>query len=153
MFSLALDAALLAALSAVEARPGPGLRVRQSITALTQSQIAAFTPYTWYASTGYCNASQTLVWDCGTNCEANPSFEPVASGGDGDSTQYCTWREGSACRAYTDGWSGFVGYDPNLDTVIVSHQGTDPDEMYVPPLVLASIDAELCLQPASRDRW
>ncbi|KZT00598.1 lipase [Laetiporus sulphureus 93-53] len=114
MFSLVLGAALLAALSAVQARPG--LKARQSITALTQAQITAFTPYTWYASTGYCNASQTLVWDCGTNCEANPDFEPVASGGDGDSTQY---------------W--FVGYDPSLDTVIVSHQGTDPDEIL--PLV------------------
>jgi hypothetical protein len=23
----------------------------------------------------------------------------------------------------------FVGYDPKLDTVVVSHQGTDPDKM------------------------
>ena len=30
---------------------------------------------------------------------------------------------------------GFVGYDPTLDTVVVSHQGTDPKEMYVAVLI------------------
>ncbi|KAG2072438.1 alpha/beta-hydrolase [Suillus decipiens] len=88
------------------------ISARQSITALTTSQIDTYTPYTYYASAGYCTNTQTLAWDCGTNCEANPQFEPVASGGNGDSVQY---------------W--FVGYDPNLDTVIVSHQGTDPSEI------------------------
>ncbi|KAI0732123.1 Alpha/Beta hydrolase protein [Fomitopsis betulina] len=117
MPALAFSAALLALLSLVRAAPATGLlRARQSITALSSSQITAFTPYTWYASTGYCSAAETLSWSCGTNCEANPDFEPVASGGNGDGTQY---------------W--FVGYDPTLDTVVVSHQGTDPDEIL--PLV------------------
>ncbi|KAG2364630.1 hypothetical protein BDR07DRAFT_1279279 [Suillus spraguei] len=102
-------AALLLA-SAVQA--SPSISARQSITALTTTQIDTFTPYTYYASAGYCTNTQTLAWDCGTNCEANPQFKPVASGGNGDSVQY---------------W--FVGYDPNLDTVIVSHQGTDPSEI------------------------
>ncbi|OJA21363.1 hypothetical protein AZE42_10024, partial [Rhizopogon vesiculosus] len=99
----------------------PSLNARQSITALTASQIDAFTPYTYYASAGYCTNTQTLAWDCGTNCDANPNFKPVASGGNGDSVQY--WA----------GTSGFVGYDPNLHTVIVSHQGTNPSEIL--PLV------------------
>jgi len=116
MSSFTLGVALLAAVSAVQAVPAPGLKARQSITALSQSQITTLTPYTWYASAGYCSASETANWSCGANCEANPSFEPVASGGDGDGTQY---------------W--FVGYDPTLDSVIVSHQGTDPDEIL--PLV------------------
>jgi len=94
----------------------PSLSTRQSITALATSQIDQFTPYTYYASAGYCTNTQTLAWDCGTNCDANPGFKPVASGGNGDSVQY---------------W--FVGYDPNLDTVIVSHQGTNPSEIL--PLV------------------
>lgn len=47
------------------------------------------------------------------NCQANPSFEPVASGGDGVDTQF---------------W--FVGYNPTSDEVIVSHQGTDASKMY-----------------------
>ncbi|CCM02651.1 uncharacterized protein FIBRA_04755 [Fibroporia radiculosa] len=116
MSALAFGVALLAAVAAVQAIPAAGLKARQSITALSSSQISAFTPYTWYASAGYCSASETINWSCGTNCEANPSFKPVASGGNGDGTQY---------------W--FVGYDPTLDTVIVSHQGTDPEEIL--PLV------------------
>lgn len=86
MFSFTLGA-LLAAASAVQA--APGLRARQAITALGTSQISAFQPYTYYASAGYCAASETVTWSCGANCEANPTFEPVASGGNGDSTQYC----------------------------------------------------------------
>lgn len=89
-----LGAALLAAVSAVQAIPASGLKARQSITALAQAQITGFTPYTYYASAGYCSASETISWSCGTNCEANPSFKPVASGGDGDDTQYCEfWTE------------------------------------------------------------
>ena len=86
--------AFLGAISSVLANPVPGLLARQSITALSTAQIDAFTPYTWYASTGYCSPSATLAWDCGTNCEANPDFQPVASGGNGDSIQYCMWMPG-----------------------------------------------------------
>ncbi|GBE86690.1 Alpha/Beta hydrolase protein [Sparassis latifolia] len=114
--NLKVSAALLAVIYAVHAVPAPGLKARQSITALSTTQIDTYTPYTWYSSTGYCNAASTLAWNCGTNCDANPSFKPVASGGDGDSTQY---------------W--FVGYDPALETVIVSHQGTNTSEIL--PLV------------------
>ena len=62
---------------------------RDSITALSQSQIDAVTPYAYLASAGYCEPSATLAWDCGTNCDAISGFETVASGGDGDSVQYC----------------------------------------------------------------
>ncbi|OCH96309.1 lipase [Obba rivulosa] len=110
--SLALGVLALAALSAVSAVPAPVLKARQSITAASQSQISSYTPYTYYASAGYCTASATLSWNCGANCEANPGFQPTASGGDGDDTQF---------------W--YVGYDPSLRTVIVSHQGTDPSEI------------------------
>ncbi|KAI0332705.1 lipase [Cubamyces sp. BRFM 1775] len=85
---------------------------RQSITTLSTSQIDAFTPYSYYASAGYCAASATQSWSCGANCAATPQFKPVAVGGDGDKVQY---------------W--FVGYDPTLNTVVVSHQGTDPNEI------------------------
>lgn len=112
------------------AAPTHALTTRQSITGLTTSQIDSYTPYTYYASAGYCTAAQTLAWDCGTNCQANSDFLPVASGGNGDSVQY---------------W--YVGYDPSLDTVIVAHQGTDPSEIL--PLVtdadffLTSLDSSL----------
>ncbi|GJE91299.1 lipase family protein [Phanerochaete sordida] len=98
---------------AVVALPAPQrLAARQTISALSTSQISSYKPYSYYASAGYCAASATADWNCGANCEANPSFIPIASGGDGDDVQY---------------W--FVGYDPSLKTVIVSHQGTDPSEL------------------------
>ena len=61
MFSV-LSTALLG-VAAVQAFPN--LSSRQSITALTTAQISAFTPYTYYASAGYCTPSQTLAWNCG----------------------------------------------------------------------------------------
>lgn len=69
----------------------PSLQARQDITPLSSSQIAAFKPYTYYASTGYCLASQTIAWDCGADCEANAGFKPITSGGDGNDTPYCMY--------------------------------------------------------------
>ncbi|KAF8258663.1 lipase class 3 family protein [Lactarius quietus] len=86
---------------------------RQSITPLNSSQISSYTPFTYFASTAYCNPSTTINWSCGANCEANSDFEPVASGGNGAQTQY---------------W--YVGFSPSQNTVIVAHQGTNPDEFY-----------------------
>ncbi|OBZ73725.1 Lipase [Grifola frondosa] len=104
---------LLITLSVVRAVPPPAeFRRRQSITALSPSQVAALKPYSYYASAGYCAANATLAWDCGAICQANPSFQPVASGGDGSSVQF---------------W--FVGFDPTLNTIIVSHQGTNPQDI------------------------
>ncbi|KAF8825526.1 hypothetical protein HHX47_DHR6000298 [Lentinula edodes] len=108
-----------------------GIQARTAITTLTTAQIEVYKPYTYYASAGYCSPTTTINWSCGSarptssfcvrgelilslaaNCEANPTFVPVASGGDGDSIQF---------------W--FVGYDPTLHSVIVSHQGTDTAEI------------------------
>lgn len=87
--------------------PTPTPVDQQNITVLTSSQINTFAPYTWYTSAAYCALDKIISWDCGANCDANPNFKPVASGGDGAGVQY---------------W--YVGYDPTLDTVIVSHQGS-----------------------------
>jgi len=109
---LTLALALLAALPASQALPVSIHHPRASISTLSTTQISSFKPYTFYASAGYCSAAKILAWNCGVNCQANPSFVPTASGGNGDDDQF---------------W--FVGYDPTLDTVIVSHQGTDPEEI------------------------
>ncbi|KAI0825661.1 lipase [Irpex lacteus] len=85
---------------------------RQGVSPLSQDQISAFSPYTYYAAAAYCEPSTTLTWTCGTNCQSNPSFQPVASGGDGGVTQF---------------W--YVGYDIALQSVIVGHQGTDVDKV------------------------
>ncbi|TFK48454.1 lipase [Heliocybe sulcata] len=90
----------------------PAFEKRQAVNALPTDQIASYKPYTYYASAGYCEPAATLAWNCGANCEANPGFQPVASGGDGAATQW---------------W--YVGYDATLNTVIVSHQGTGADKV------------------------
>ncbi|KAI0759597.1 lipase [Trametes elegans] len=106
---------------AMQAAAFPTTLKRQTISVLSPSAIAVFKPYTHYASTGYCKPATTLAWNCGANCEANPSFLPIASGGDGVLTQF---------------W--FVGFDPTLGEIIVSHQGTDVDKI-IPALEDADI--------------
>lgn len=86
---------------------------RQDITPLSTSQISSFAPFTRFASTAYCKPSTTINWSCGANCQENPDFLPVASGGDGDATQF---------------W--YVGFSPSQNTVIVAHQGTDTSEFF-----------------------
>ncbi|CAA7265172.1 unnamed protein product [Cyclocybe aegerita] len=92
-------------------------RADANITTLSASEISSFKPYSFYANTAYCQPPQTLLWACGQSCDANPTFRPIASGGDGIDIQF---------------W--YVGFDPTLQTVIVAHQGTDPSEI-VPLLI------------------
>lgn len=73
--------------SAVLAAPASHLK-RASITQVSQAQTNSLTPAAHYASAGYCTPDSTLAWDC-ANCGANPSFKPIASGGDGATVQYC----------------------------------------------------------------
>lgn len=63
--------AVLLTVAAVQA--SPSISARQSITPLTTSQIDQFTPYTYYASAGYCTNTQTLAWDCGSECPHTPT--------------------------------------------------------------------------------
>jgi len=98
--------ALICLISLVVAAPVVQ-RSGERVVGLSSSEVSSYTPYTWYANAGYCSATATLAWNCGPSCNANAVFKPVASGGDGVDVQF---------------W--FVGYDPSLDTVIVSHQGT-----------------------------
>ncbi|KAF8887329.1 lipase class 3 family protein [Infundibulicybe gibba] len=83
-----------------------------SIAPLVAPQISAYKPFTYFASTAYCAPSTTLSWNCGANCDANAGFAPVASGGDGASTQF---------------W--YVGYSAAQNSVIVAHQGTDTSQI------------------------
>ncbi|KAF8625011.1 hypothetical protein AX15_005596, partial [Amanita polypyramis BW_CC] len=109
MRSLPLVFAALVSVLTVRAVP---LEPRQTINPLSTTQINAFTPYTYFASTAYCQPSATILWNCGANCQANSDFIPVASGGDGASIQF---------------W--YVGYSPSLASVIVAHQGTDTSQI------------------------
>jgi len=133
---------------------GAAVSNAQSITALTTSQIDSYNSYTYYASAGYCTNTQTLAWDCGSACSlASTQADDLAD--DSDISKQPTAKPTrtsnrllpvvmairSSTVSITDpkfafvtpsvATTGFVGYDPNLDTVIVSHQGTNPEEMFV----------------------
>lgn len=107
-FMASILVATLLGIAAVQA--SPTLVSSQTITALATSQIDAFSPYTYFAKAAYCTPSTTISWSCGgkslysvlvgansgfdtfpfaVSCDNNPGFEPVASGGNGDSIQYC----------------------------------------------------------------
>jgi hypothetical protein len=38
------------------------------ITALTAANISSYTPYSYYASAGYCEPDTTINWSCGGKC-------------------------------------------------------------------------------------
>ncbi|TCD61803.1 hypothetical protein EIP91_007889 [Steccherinum ochraceum] len=117
----------VSAVFAVYANPLHTLHARQGFTALTPSEVASFRPYTFYASAAYCEPSTTINWSCGANCDFNPSFQPVASGGDGFDTPF---------------W--YVGFDSTLNTVIVAHQGTNTvSELEDADFTLSSLDPTL----------
>ena len=130
---LALLVALVSVSTRTHAIPASSaLLPRQGgITPLTPAQIAEFKPYTWYAATTACNISDIIRWTCGEKCNANPTFKPVAVGGDGNQTQFCkslvTCGFRPAHRSLCD--PGFSGYDPTLDEIIVGHQGTDASQL------------------------
>ncbi|ELU43446.1 lipase [Rhizoctonia solani AG-1 IA] len=90
---------------------------RAGVTALAASQVAAYKPYTLLTRAGYCPASKTATWSCGTPCTSLSGFVPYASGGDGVVTPY---------------W--YVGYYPAISSVVVANQGTDPSK-FVPLLI------------------
>jgi hypothetical protein len=95
----------------------PLLPRQAQLQALSQGDISAFKPFTFYASASYCEPDKLLTWTCGgkdlvvfrsstvtnyndmaENCLQNPNFQPVAAGGDGGDVQF---------------W--YVGIDPTLE--------------------------------------
>lgn len=129
---------LITAIFALGAAASPTAPAAQGITPLSSADIAAFLPYTHFAAVAYCPPAVTLSWSCGANCEANPSFVPIAAGGDGDKVQFCKCRPALAPlrtrRAQQADMlplrPGYVGFNPPSDEIIVSHQGTNFSESY-----------------------
>jgi len=80
-----------------------------SLTALTAADLTNLDSFTQFARAAYCPVDKLMSWTCGEACEANPNFIPTLAGGMGNAVQFF-----------------FVGYNKDSQTVIVSHQGTDP---------------------------
>lgn len=64
MFALK-NSVVFTVVASLAVQAAPSLNTRATTTALTTSQIDVYTPYTWYASTGYCDSSTTINWNCG----------------------------------------------------------------------------------------
>ncbi|TFY75768.1 hypothetical protein EWM64_g8245 [Hericium alpestre] len=111
VLSIAFSALLNSAGLASAVPTGFGLRPRDA-TALTADQLAAFAPFTQFARAAYCDPSKIQGWKCGQACDALPGFQPTLTGGDGNAEQFF-----------------FVGFWPDQKTVVVAHQGTNPDEL------------------------
>jgi len=72
-----------------------------------------------------------LALYCSTiaSCQGNPGFIPVETGGDGVVSQFCEPNISNVNDIILTFVSGYVGFDPGLQTVIVAHQGTDVGDM------------------------
>lgn len=110
MAKICLTLVALSSLAYAIPTPADIFGKRDSIFALTSSQVTYFEPFTYYAGAAYCQPNATIKWDCGgesqllaivlgtilkgklyvlANCEAHQGFRPTAAGGDGDGTQFC----------------------------------------------------------------
>ena len=87
-FWLSLATVLLTASTAIATRHPHMKRALSLIAQVSQSQMDSLTPVARYASASYCPPSSTLAWNC-TDCQANPSFHPIAAGGNSVTVQYC----------------------------------------------------------------
>ncbi|KAF9644329.1 alpha/beta-hydrolase [Thelephora ganbajun] len=112
-----LAAALLSA--SVGAIPLPGTpEVAESnietrtVNLLSAADISSLTSFTQFARAAYCQQSKVESWSCGEACDAISGFKPTLTGGDGARVPLF-----------------FVGYWPQRNSVIVSHQGTDPTQL------------------------
>ncbi|KAJ7069639.1 Alpha/Beta hydrolase protein [Mycena amicta] len=84
-------------------------RVAAQVTPLTATDLDNLDSFTQFARAAYCPVDKLMAWNCGEACDANPNFEVSLAGGMGNAVQFF-----------------FVGYYPKTNSVIVSHQGTDP---------------------------
>ncbi|KZW00038.1 lipase class 3 family protein [Exidia glandulosa HHB12029] len=123
---LALAPAIALAAPAVVSRASSS-----TITVLDAAQLQEFTPFAFFAAAAYCDTRLTTNWSCGPNCEGVADFIPTATGGDGSLVQF---------------W--FVGYYPQLNSVVVGHQGTKPANIL--PLLT---DANFILEKPDEDTF
>ncbi|KAJ6621868.1 Alpha/Beta hydrolase protein [Mycena sp. CBHHK59/15] len=108
---------LLTAFTAVLGAPAPFVRSKAraapaAVTALSASDLSALDPFTQFARAAYCPVDKLMAWDCGEACDATPaSRQPLPA----------EWETRSSSS-----FNSLVGYYPKSNSVIVSHQGTDP---------------------------
>jgi len=116
------------ALSVVGSLARPLTTQHRTVSTLSAAQLSGFAPFTQFARAAYCDGFQD--WTCGDACKANADFELTLAGGDGNDIQ-----------------NYFVGFSPSLQSIIISHEGTDPIQLESDltdiEVLLASLDPKL----------
>ena len=147
---------ILSLLAFFELVCAPDVTKWQAITTLSSGEIDVFKPYIFYAATAYCDPSQILSWSCESLClgslyaaaletsvltftttQMSPWVTPpfnhtllVVMG-----RMFSTVRDFHiskllfATRSLKVHGTGYVEWDPTLNSVIIAHQGTYPPEM------------------------
>ncbi|KZT25361.1 alpha/beta-hydrolase [Neolentinus lepideus HHB14362 ss-1] len=116
MISLLLPVILSCLLSTVFAAPAPILTKRdnsQATTAVSDATIDGdFVRPAQFSRIAYCSTQAVTSWQCGEPCAAvgNVTFLQ-AGGGDGLIPMY------------------FIAHDQDTQTIVVAHQGTDPENI------------------------
>jgi hypothetical protein len=114
------------ALGAAVPSPRPNVQLEErSTTPISTAELSGYAPYTRFAAAAYCGLDAIKNWNCGDACNGLKGFKPTLVGGDGNGVQFY-----------------FVGYYSQANTVIVSHQGTDPTQ-----LVSVLTDANILVDP------
>ncbi|OCH85126.1 alpha/beta-hydrolase [Obba rivulosa] len=84
-----------------------------STSVISQSTISNdFQRPALFSRAAYCPISQVATWTCGPSCDALPGVEVLASGGDNEEIP-----------------DFFIAHDTSTNTIVVAHQGTDPDNL------------------------
>ena len=65
------------------------------------------------------------------SCEANSDFELAVTGGDGSEVQYCKPCASILSASSLTVFADYIGFSPSLNSIIVTHQGTDPTKLCV----------------------
>ncbi|KAH9851329.1 alpha/beta-hydrolase [Lenzites betulinus] len=66
----------------------------------------------FFSNAVYCSTGAVQNWQCGDSCNALPNVKVLTAGGDGGSIP-----------------NYFIAHDPDADTIVVAHQGTDPKNL------------------------
>ncbi|PIL29756.1 hypothetical protein GSI_08195 [Ganoderma sinense ZZ0214-1] len=114
-----LGVAALAALAQAAPTPlfginiGSGKETNGKPTSVSQTSIKTdLQRPAQFARAAYCPTDQVEKWSCGSSCKALPNVKVLAAGGDDGEIP-----------------SFFIAEDPDQKTVVVAHQGTDPQHV------------------------
>ncbi|EIW63608.1 alpha/beta-hydrolase [Trametes versicolor FP-101664 SS1] len=92
---------------------GSGDESKVKPTAVSQDDITAdILRPALFSRTAYCSAASVTNMSCGAPCDATPNVKVLAAGGDD-----------GAIPGF------FIASDPDTQTIVVAHQGTDPNKV------------------------